>query len=156
MQLLIEELENLLQRGKRVPGSGKILMDEAALVNVVERMREGLADETHVSQRVAAERDRILAEARVQARRILEEAQAQAYGKLDDQHMVQAARQRAKEITSEAEQRATSLRAETDAYVVNQLNGLENRIQRLLREIQAGQRALTHEHPKRSDSGVTT
>jgi vacuolar-type H+-ATPase subunit H len=156
MERLIDELEALIQRGRRVPGSGKILVDEAAAVNLLERMREYQTGDAASAQRVTGERDRILADARLQARRIIEEAQTQVHGKLDDQYTVQAARQRAKEIQVEAEQRASSLRAETDAYVINQLNGLENRIQRLLREVQAGQRALAQEHAKRADSGPAT
>jgi vacuolar-type H+-ATPase subunit H len=152
MEQLLDDLENLIQKGIHVPGSGKVLIDAAAVQGILEQMREGFAEEVQYSQRLSAERDRILTDARAQARRIIEDAQAQAYGRFDDQTLVQMARQRAREIQTEAEQRAASLRAETDSYVANQLNGLENRIQRLLREVQAGQRALAQEHPKRTDT----
>ena len=96
-----------------------------------------------VGQRIAGERDRILADARAQARRIIEDAQLQANAKLDEQGMVQAARQRAREIQTEAEKTATHLREETDQYVINQFTALESRLIRVLREVQAGQRTLT-------------
>ena len=143
MQTLIDELENLLNTAKRMPVGGKLLIDEAALRHLVEEMRAALPDELRVGQRIAGERDRILADARAQARRIIEDAQHQANAKLDEQGLVQAARQRAREIQAEAEKTATHLREETDQYVINQFSALESRLIRVLREVQAGQRTLT-------------
>jgi vacuolar-type H+-ATPase subunit H len=143
MQTLIDELENLLNTAKRMPVGGKLLIDEAALRHLVEEMRAALPDELRVGQRIAGERDRILADARAQARRIIEDAQHQANAKLDEQGLVQAARQRAREIQADAEKTATHLREETDQYVINQFSALESRLIRVLREVQAGQRTLT-------------
>jgi vacuolar-type H+-ATPase subunit H len=147
MQTLIDELENLLNSAMRMPVGGKLLIDEATLRRLVEEMRAALPDELRVGQRIAGERDRILADARAQARRIIEDAQLQAHAKLDEQGMVQAARQRAREIQAEAEKTSASLRAETDQYVLNQFSALESRLIRVLREVQAGQRALAQQAP---------
>jgi vacuolar-type H+-ATPase subunit H len=92
---------------------------------------------------LAAERDRVLADARNQARRIVEDAHGQTGVRLDDQAVVQAARQRARDITLEAEKTAAQLRAEADQYILNQFTMMEARLMRVLREVQAGQRALT-------------
>lgn len=143
MQTLIDELENLLNSAKRMPVGGKLLMDEAALRHLIAQMRAALPDELRVGQRIAGERDRILADARAQARRIIEDAQHQANAKVDEQGIVQNARQRAREIQAEAEKTATTLRAETDQYVLSQFSMLESRLIRVLREVQAGQRSLT-------------
>jgi vacuolar-type H+-ATPase subunit H len=139
---LIDELENLLQHSIRVPASGKILVDEAVVRQILGEMREAVPDEARLGQRIASERERILADARAQARRMLEEAQAQLNARLDDQAVVQAARQRAREMHAEAEQRAAGLRTDANSYVMSQLGALESRLQRLLREVQAGQRSL--------------
>ena len=143
MHTLIDELENLLNSAMRMPVGGKRLIDEATLRRLIEEMRASLPDELRVGQRIAGERDRILADARAQARRIIEEAQSQVNAKLDEQGVVQAARQRAREIQTEAEKTATNLRSETDQYVLNQFSALESRLIRVLREVQAGQRTLT-------------
>ena len=143
MQTLIDQLENLLNNSMRMPVGGKLLVDEAALRHIVEEMRAALPDELRVGQRIAGERDRILADARAQARRIIEDAQHQANAKIDEQGVVQAARQRAREIQAEAEKTAANLRTEADQYVFNQFSALESRLIRVLREVQAGQRTLT-------------
>jgi vacuolar-type H+-ATPase subunit H len=144
MQTLIDELENLLNSAKRMPMGGKLLMDEGALRRIVDELRASAPDELRVGQRIAGERDRILADARAQARRIIEDAQTQANAKLDEQGIVQGARQRAREIQADAEKTTANLRAETDQYVLSQFSALESRLIRVLREVQAGQRALTH------------
>jgi vacuolar-type H+-ATPase subunit H len=149
---LIDELENLLQRAPRVPATGKILVDDGVLQRIIDQMREAVPDEVKMGQRIAGERERILADARAQARRIQDDAQAQISARLEEQGLVQAARQRAREIQHEAEERASSLRADTDNYVVGQLSSLENRLQRVLREVQAGQRALSPEAAKRAEA----
>lgn len=145
MQALIDELDNLLQTGIRMPIGGKVLVDEAALSRIIEGLRGAAPDELRAGQRIASERDRILAEARAQARRIIEEAQAQLNQRLDEQTIVQASRQRARDIQLEAEKTAARLKQEADEYILGQFNAFESRLIRILREVQAGQRALSQE-----------
>lgn len=143
MQALVDQLERLIQGASRLPVGGKLLVDEAALRQIVEEMRSALPDQQREAQRLAAERDRVLAEARSQARRIVEDAHGQTGVRLDDQAVVQAARQRARDVTAEAEKTAAQLRADADQYIFNQFTMMEARLIRVLREVQAGQRALT-------------
>lgn len=146
MQTLVEELDKLLQSATRVPIGGKLLIDESALRRIAEEMRAALPNQQRESQRLASERERILAEARTQARRIIEDAHGEAGVRLDDQAVVVAARQRARDITAEAEKSAVQFCAEADQYIMNQFNMMEARLMRVLREIQAGQRALSRAH----------
>lgn len=154
MHALIDELENMTNSAVRIPVGGKILLDESALRRLIDEMRAAAPDELRMGQRIASERDRILAEARAQARRIIEDAQAQATARVDDQGVVQAARQRARELQQEAEKTAAALRTEADQYVLNQFNAFEARLIRVLREVQAGQRALTQAGAERTEGSV--
>jgi hypothetical protein len=142
MQSLVDELERLMHNASRLPVGGRLLIEEAGLRRLVDEMRAALPDQQQQAQRLAAERERVLADARAQARRILEDAHAQGGIRLDDQAVVVAARQRARDITLDAEKTATQLRAEADQYIMNQFNMMEARVIRVLREVQAGQRAL--------------
>jgi hypothetical protein len=142
MQSLVDELERLMQSASRLPVGGKLLVDEASLRRLVDELRAAIPDQQREAQRLAAERERLLADARAQARRLIEDAQAQGGIRLDDQAVVVAARQRARDITLEAEKTATQLRSEADSYIMNQFNMMEARLVRVLREVQAGQRAL--------------
>jgi vacuolar-type H+-ATPase subunit H len=152
MMSLIDELEAALQRAIHVPASGRILVDEATLRQIVAQMRGAAPDEVRLGQRIASERERILADARGQARRMLEDVQSQLTGRVDEQQLVQAARQRVREIEKETEQRAASLKADARQYVVGQLSSLEVRLQKIMREVQAGQRLLQQEGQERAES----
>lgn len=149
LENLLDELEEILERAIHLPG-GKALVDAAAIQQIVQEMRNAVPDQLQMGNRIASERERILADARAQAQRITDEARSQLNARLDEQAIVQAARQRAKEIQADAEAKAAALRAETNQYVIGQLGGLEARLQRLLREVQAGQRVLGQE---RTESG---
>jgi vacuolar-type H+-ATPase subunit H len=142
MLSLLDKLEAVLKHSIRVPVGGKRLVDEEVLFQILKEMRAIAPDEVRLGQRIAGERERILADARAQAQRMLGEAQTHAHSRLDEQGVVQAAQERARTIIAEAEQRAASQRAEADQYTLAQLTALENRLQRLLREVQAGQRFL--------------
>ncbi len=142
MQTLVDELDRLMEGAMRMPVGGKLLIDERALRRIAEEMRAALPNQQRDSQRLAKEREHILTEARTQARRIIEDAHGEAGVRLDDQAVAVAARQRARDITAEAEKSANQLRADADQYMMNQFNMMEARLNRVLREIQAGQRAL--------------
>lgn len=139
MQRAIDELENLVNGATRLPMGGRLLLDEAALRRVIEDLRRALPDVERLWQQIVAERDRVLSEAEAHARHIKEDAQ---FGDLEKDAAVQAARQRAREIQADAERSAVRLREEADRYVLNQFGALEQRLSRVLREVQAGQRAL--------------
>ena len=150
MWSLIDDLDNLMQRALRVPASGKVLIDEDAVYDILDQMREVAPDEVRLGQRIAAERERILADARAQASRLMEEATVQVKSHLDEQAVVQAARERAGQLEETARKQAASLQADADRYVAGQLNALEQRLQRVLRETQAGRRALRVSSEERS------
>ena len=142
MQHLIDELQAIIDRGSRMPFGDKLVLDGAAVRDLIEEMRRVIPDEARLGQRIASERDRILADARAQARRILDDAQAQVDKRLEDHAILQAARRRAQEIEAGGQQRADKLVADADVYVAGQLRTLEARLHRILREVQAGQIAL--------------
>lgn len=152
LESLIDELENLLERAVHLP-TGKALIDEATVRQILQDMRAAVPDQLQMGQRIASERERILADARAQAQRIIEEARSQRNVQLDEQVLVQAARQRAREIQAEAERQAAALRADAEQYVLGQLGALEARLQRMLREVQAGQRVLSQERSASEGGG---
>jgi vacuolar-type H+-ATPase subunit H len=142
MQSLVDQLERLIQSSIHVPVGRKLLIDEGALRRILEELRASIPDAQRESQRLARESDRLMADARSQARRIVEDAHGSAGVRLDDQAVVVAARQRARDIIIEAEKSASQLRTDADQYMTHQFNMMEARLVRVLREVQAGQRAL--------------
>ncbi len=150
---LVDELNAILRQARHVPASSKIMVDESAMRRIVNEMRAALTDEPVMNPVVAAERDRVISDARNLARRVLDDAQSRASSLLDEQSIVQAARERAQDIQQDAMRYAAHIRSEADHYVALQLSSLENRLFRVLREVQAGRRSLSPDAAETEETG---
>lgn len=123
---LIDELEALVARGRRMP-LRKLLIDEDDLLQIVDRLRTAIPAEVRQAHRVLDEHDRILETARAQARALLEERGITAE--------IERERRR---VLDEAEREATRIRTEADRYVQRVLSDLEERLSRLLTSVRNG------------------
>ena len=95
LQFLIERLETLVTGARRVPISGKLMLDEQELADLIDQMRSVVHDEIRAARKVLKERDSIIAEAQQQADDILKNAHQQAEMLLDEQGLMAEAQARA-------------------------------------------------------------
>jgi hypothetical protein len=135
---LIDELEDALAEGRRVPFSGRLLVDEERILDIIDRMRVAVPEELKQARRVIGEQERLLGEAQARVREALEEQGLLA--------AVEAERAR---LTEQAERDAAKVRAGADEYARQILEDLEQSLIRLstsaqnkLKEVQNGLREL--------------
>jgi cell division septum initiation protein DivIVA len=128
---LIDELEDSLAEGRRVPFSGRLLVDEERILDIIDRMRVAVPEELKQARRVIGEQERLLTEARTQVQQAMEEQ-----GLLV---AVEAERQR---LIAEAERDAQAVRAGADDYARQVLEELEQRLARLSASVQNGLKEL--------------
>jgi hypothetical protein len=135
---LIDELEDALAEGRRVPFSGRLLVDEERILDIIDRMRVAVPEELKQARRVIGEQERLLGEAQARVREALEEQGLLA--------AVEAERVR---LTEQAEREAAKVRAGADEYARQVLEELEQSLIRLstsaqnkLKEVQNGLREL--------------
>jgi prophage DNA circulation protein len=128
---LIDELEAALAEGRRFPFTGRLMVDEERILDIIDRMRVAVPEELKQAQRIIAEQDRLLAEARTHVQQVLEEK-----GLME---AIEAERAR---LIAEAEQEAASIRAGADDYARQVLEELEQRLARLTSNVQNGLREL--------------
>ena len=142
LQQLINQLEHVINQGKRVPLSQNIMVDEEAVRRVIDQMRVSVPDMIKQAERTVGERDRIVAQANEEATRIVQLAREQATDMVEHHELAEAARKRANELLAEAEREAVAMRSEADKYALSSLAGLADQVARLQREIENGMRAL--------------
>jgi cell division septum initiation protein DivIVA len=121
----------VLAEGRRVPFSGRLLVDEERILDIIDRMRVAVPEELRQARRVIGEQERLIGEAQQRVRTVLEEQGLLA--------AVEAERQR---LLEQAERDAQSIRAGADDYARQVLEELEQRLERLTNSVQNGLKEL--------------
>jgi ElaB/YqjD/DUF883 family membrane-anchored ribosome-binding protein len=132
IQHLVDRLEDLIDEGRHMPFSKYTLIDEERALEIIDQMRISIPEEIEKSNRIIAQRDRVLAQANEEAARLLQLTRQKGEQMLEQDTTVDAARQRAQMIIEQARQEAANITAEADQYVVHVLAQLE---QTLLKNI---------------------
>lgn len=128
---MIDELEDVLAEGRRVPFSGRLLVDEERILDIIDRMRVAAPEELKQARRVIAEQERLINEARERVRQTL-----------DEQGLLAAVEAERSRLIAESEREAQSIRMGADDYARQVLEELEQRLARLTTNVQNGLREL--------------
>lgn len=142
LQFLIERLESMVTGARRVPISGKLMLDEQDLADLIDQMRSVVPDEIRAARKVLKERDSIIAEAQQQADDILKNAHSQAEMLLDEQGLMAEAQARANQYLEEVEMEAQERINGADEYARQVLSQLREQLGKHLRTIEKGLDAL--------------
>jgi cell division septum initiation protein DivIVA len=128
---LIDEIEDALAEGRRVPFSGRLLVDEERILDIIDRMRVAIPEEQKRARRIVQEQEQLIAEAQARVQQVLEER-----GLLD---AINAERTR---LLQQAEQEAAQVRAGADEYARQVLEELDERLTKLVTSVRNGLNTL--------------
>ncbi len=129
---LIDELEDALAEGRRLPFSGgRLLVDEERLLDIIDRMRVAIPEEHKRARRIVQEQERLIAEAQARVQQVLEE-----------RGLLEAVEQERARLLQQAEQEAVGVRAGADEYARQVLEELDERLTRLVTSVRNGLSAL--------------
>lgn len=139
---LVDRLEALVNAGTRVPLSGKIMVDEQEVLEILDQMRVSIPEEIKLSKRTLQERERIVAQAQMEAQNIIELAKEQADLLLDEKGLISEAQGHSAVLVREAQEEALRVRLGADNYVREILTELEDLLGRQLIAIRKGLNSL--------------
>ena len=146
---LIDQLEELFDRGFRVPLSGKVAIDKWAFLNIVDQMRLTIPQEIKRARDVQLERDKYIAQAHDEARRIIVQAREDAAKQLDEHELLKVARAQANVLNRRAQREAMRVRAGSEEYAETQLKELGRHVEQLQRVILNGLTAIENRRAAR-------
>jgi hypothetical protein len=149
MQLL-DDLETVVSKGRRFPGSSKVTVDGQQIINLIDELRVSIPVELHQARRVVQERQRIVIDAQEEARHILDGAKERAEYLVSQAGILAEARQRSEQRLREAEDQATRTHSGVTQYGLSVISELEELLQKQLRQLEMARDALV-EHER---SGV--
>ena len=150
---LIDKLEAMTTHAKRVPITGRSMIDAERLSELIDQMRMTVPRNIQDAQEILERREQIVNQTVLDARRIRATAETDARTLVDASELVKQARERGEEILAETAQKAERIIALAEAEARRRMNGagtyaqdslakLEEEVLSVLNSIHAGQRLL--------------
>jgi hypothetical protein len=127
---LLDQLEELVGVGKRVPFSGRVMVEEEEFLALVDQLRVAVPNEIKQAQRVIKERERVIGEAQDEASRIVQGARDRAEIMISQNVILAEARQRGEEVLRQAEEEHQRARGEIDVFILEQIQLVEDAVRR--------------------------
>jgi vacuolar-type H+-ATPase subunit H len=135
---LLDQLEEVLGAGSRVPLTSRTLVDEQEILDILDQIRVSVPDELKAARRLTQDRDQIIADARAEAQRIVQEAETQAVERVSQHNLVRVAEGRAADIEERAMLQAADIRRDADAYAYKVLQKLRDQIGQVAQTVDRG------------------
>jgi vacuolar-type H+-ATPase subunit H len=126
---LVDRLEELVGIGKRVPFSGRVMVEEEEFLALVDQLRVTVPNEIKQAQRIIKEREAILGRAQEEATKILDTARQQAEYIVSQQGVLNEARQRGEELLRQVEAEHKRSIGQIDVYALQQFARVEEALQ---------------------------
>lgn len=117
----------MLAEGRRVPFSGRLLVDEEKLLDIIDRMRVAVPEELKHARRIIQEQERLLSE-----------AQGRVQQALSEEGMLEAIEAERLRLLRQAEEEAIGVRAGADEYARQVLEELDERLTKLVTSVRNG------------------
>ena len=139
---LLENLEELLESGAKVPFSTKVMVDIEELREVLEDIRLKLPDELKQAKWVKEERQRIISDAEQEADNMIKDAQNKIVKMVDEHVITQQALQQKEDIIENANKVSKEISVGTRDYADAILEKVEEVLKESLTVISENRREL--------------
>ena len=151
----MERLESLAASARKLPLTNNVVLDQAAILELIDQLRVAVPPEVSQARRVTEEAGRITERAREESDAIIARAQEGAARMLEERELVAMAKQRAEELIDTATREAAEIRRGADEYAAGVLIRLEGECIKALTSIKRGIEMLDERYrPPRPDSDV--
>lgn len=127
---LLENLEEIIESGTKVPLSTKVMIDKEEISEILEEIRIKLPDELKQAKWVKEERQRIIMDAQKEADQIVKETETKIISLVDDHEITRQALAQKEEIIESADKVAREITTGTREYA----DALLERLEEILRE----------------------
>ena len=139
---LLENLEELLDTGTKVPFSGKGIIDKEEMLDLIKEIRIKLPDELKQAKWVKEERQRIIMDAQKEADEIVKQTETRIISLVDDHEITRQALAQKEEIIESADRVAKEISEGTREYADALLGRLEEILKETLNVIHDNRKEL--------------
>ena len=139
---LLETLEDMLEKSRNVPFSGKCVVDKEEILDIIKEIRLKLPEELKQAKWVKEERQRILVEAQNEADEIIKEAENRIISMIDEHEITRKAYEKKVENIETANEMSREISKGTKEYADSVLAGIEVALQDAMKVIQNNRKEL--------------
>ncbi|APC40959.1 ATPase [Clostridium estertheticum] len=136
---LLEYLQGIIESSSKIPVTGKAVINKREILDIIDQIINHLPDEFKKAQWVCDEKERILVDAKKQAKIFEEETVDKIRRRVEKQDLVKEALNRSEEIIASAQRDAKIMRLGAKDYADEILSQLDKEIelkgQKMLHEI---------------------
>jgi hypothetical protein len=139
---LLQQLRATITHARSMPMSSSAVINRAEVLAQIDALEAALPQAFAESDKVYAERDRVMTEAKEHADRIVVEAQQEHERLVSDSEVYRVAKHEADVERTRVAEEAEALRQETDEYVDGRLANLEITLTKTLKAVTRGRDKL--------------
>ena len=122
---LLEELEDIIEKGASVPFSGRCILERDELLDVLQELKLKLPEDLKQAKWIKEERQRILQEAKTEADNIVATMQKKAVSMVDENEITKQAVIRGKQIVDASTNEAVEIKTSAYSYSDSLLETVE-------------------------------
>jgi len=148
IQFLVERLESLVVNARKVPMTSQVILEQAAILDVIDQLRVAIPEEVRQARRINQESDRVLSKAREEAEQIIGAAQEQAALLLQDQSILREAETKAQDLIDRAQDKSEETMRGADQYASDVLVRLESDLVKTLSIVKKSLEVLEERTPR--------
>ncbi|HEV2250168.1 MAG TPA: hypothetical protein VGT60_06660 [Candidatus Limnocylindria bacterium] len=148
IQFLVERLEALVVNARKLPMTSQVILEQAAVLDLIDQMRVAIPEEVKQARRIVQESERVVQKAREEGEQIIGAAQEQAAVLLQDQSILRQAEDRAGEMEKHAQSKADETMRGADQYAADVLVRLESDLVKTLSIVKKSLEVLEERRPE--------
>lgn len=148
IQFLVERLEALVVNARKLPMTSQVILEQAAVLDLIDQMRVAIPEEVKSARRIVQESDRVVQKAREEGEGIIGAAQEQAAILLQDQSIIREAEVRAGDVEKATQAKADETMRGADQYASDVLIRLESDLVKTLSIVKKSLEVLDERRPE--------
>lgn len=133
---LLDELEDIIEKGAAVPFSGRCILERDELLDVLQELKLKLPEDLKQAKWIKEERQRILQEAQAEADEIIKTVEKKAVSMVDENEITKQAVIRGKQIVDTSTNEAIEIADSAYNYSDNLLETVEKVVLSSMKELE--------------------
>lgn len=133
---LIDELEDLIDKGVSVPFTGRCLLDKEELMDLIQEIKLKLPDDLNQAKWIKNERQNIIDDAKAESDKIIKEANDKLISMIDENEITKSAKEQANHIMEKVQSDAKAMKIESYKYTDNLLENVERVVTDAIHELE--------------------